>query len=359
MPEATFVRSLPGHLATALALVATTVMAYAGTASMYYEGWGQPFWTLLSYILPWVACLFLCLLALRSPRIGSVLLFAGGAIGGGWWLTLQAGRGGISAQAIFTFCILFGPVIVAPGLFLLEARHQRKLREEGRAPSPRWIGRNYRQLLLIGAPILAVVIVSALKLPRVLSRLDDGIRGSRTIRGNGVTLVWAPAGPGWNEWQPGEGYLSWDMIALYGDLPVGLEGKDRSDLADASPEDMERTSLCAFLDANGTELLDKPSNLWRMPTADEIVRSLTRDGENAGCAWEGSAPHARCRRAPDKETPLWAPDEPPIYYWAADEHDSASAFCVNYTGGLNYQPKSSRSVGFRCVKDLPRSSQDR
>ena len=89
-----------------------------------------------------------------------------------------------------------------------------------------------------------------------------------------------------------------------------------------------------------------------MPTADEIVRSLTRDGENAGCAWEGESPNAVCRRPPDKEAPLWAPDEPPIYYWAADEHDPARGACVNYTGGYNRLPKSARSPGYRCVKPL-------
>ena len=44
------------------------------------------------------------------------------------------------------------------------------------------------------------------------------------------------------------------------------------------------------------------------------------------------------------------PDQPPIYYWAADEHDLARGACVNYTGGLNRLPKSSRSLGYRCVK---------
>lgn len=351
MPKAGFARSLPGHIATALALVATTVLAYACTASMYYEGWGQPFPALLSYVVPWVTCLVLCLVAVRSPLIGSALLFAAGAIGGAWWLNMQAGRGGMSTQVILTFVILFGPVIVASVLFLLEARHRRLLREEAIEPSPRWLARNYRLLLLIGAPILVVVIVSAMRLPQLLSRLDDGFRGARIIRGNGVTLVWAPRGPGWNWLQPGEGYVSWDMIALYGVLPVGLEGKDRSDLAGASPEDMQHNSLCAYLDPDGKELLAKPSYVWRMPTADEIVRSLTRGGENAGCAREGSAPYAECSRTPDKETPLWAPDQPPIYYWAAEEYDATSAYCVNYAGGLNRQPKSSRTVGFRCVKD--------
>jgi hypothetical protein len=123
------------------------------------------------------------------------------------------------------------------------------------------------------------------------------------------------------------------------------------------PEEQELASLCAHLDETGASLLPEPKHVWRMPTADEIVRSLTRDGENAGCAWGGPWPHAECHRPPDKETPLWAPDEPPIYYWAAGEHDAASGLCVNYTGGLNRQPKSWRSptMGFRCVRSVPAS----
>ena len=56
----------------------------------------------------------------------------------------------------------------------------------------------------------------------------------------------------------------------------------------------------------------EPQDVWRMPTVDELVRSLVRRGENAGCAWDGEQKRAACRVAPDKEMPLWATDEPPI-----------------------------------------------
>jgi hypothetical protein len=34
-----------------------------------------------------------------------------------------------------------------------------------------------------------------------------------------------------------------------------------------------------------------------------------------------------------------------------------NAYSVNYTGGTNYQPKSAVGLGFRCVKEIRRSSE--
>jgi hypothetical protein len=112
---------------------------------------------------------------------------------------------------------------------------------------------------------------------------------------------------------------------------------------------------CAYLDEPGMMLAADPPRIWRLPTADEIVRSLTRSGRNAGCAWDGRAPHAECRTEPDKETPLWAPNQPPIYYWSAQAAGPTTAFAVNYTGGISVLPQSrpGLGVGFRCVKPVP------
>jgi hypothetical protein len=85
----------------------------------------------------------------------------------------------------------------------------------------------------------------------------------------------------------------------------------------------------------------EPQGIWRMPTTDEIVRSLARPGENADCTWDGAAGSPDCRIAPDKERPLWAPDLSSIYYWSADEYDERWARYVNYTGStISHQPKS-------------------
>jgi len=356
MPKGRFARSLPGWFATFLAAVTTAVMNYGGFAGLFYEGWGQPFPTPLVHLAPGLASLAICLAALRWPRAGGLLLLAAGVGGGALWLNMQAARAELSVEVLLTLLIFFGPVLVTGGLFLLEARHQRLLREEGVRPSPRWIARNYRYLLVAVVPLVTVAILSAEWLPRLLSRRDDGIRGARVIKGNGVTLVWAPRGPGWNWKQPDGRYPSWEMITFYGVPPVGMAGKNRHG---ARPEEMARTCLCAYLNEDATALLVEPVFIWRMPTTDEIVRSLTRNGENAGCVWDGQSEYADCRTPPDKETPLWAPDEAPIYYWAAGERDPMNAYCVNYTGGTNYQPKSAVGLGFRCVKEVPRSSEGR
>lgn len=99
--------------------------------------------------------------------------------------------------------------------------------------------------------------------------------------------------------------------------------------------------------------------LWSMPTTDEIVRPLVRHGENAGCTWHGESGSADCTIAPDKETPLWALDLSPIYYWSADEYDEHEAWYVPYTGGhssggsISSQPKSwgNPRHGYRCVRE--------
>ena len=83
---------------------------------------------------------------------------------------------------------------------------------------------------------------------------------------------------------------------------------------------------------------------------------VVRDGENAGCtAPQGQQRgQAVCRRTPDKETPLWGPDIPFIYMWAAHERDSARAYYVSYNGWVRHQPKSwgNPRHGYRFVREV-------
>jgi len=184
--------------------------------------------------------------------------------------------------------------------------------------------------------------------------VDDGDRSARLIRGNGVALVWAPAGPGWNWRQPYGGYPSWDMLAWYGRPPVGMKTGDALPPGHATQAEMAETGLCRYLDASGVKLMPEPQNIWRMPTTDELVRSLVFRGENAGCQWDGRAGRADCRHTPDKETPLWAPDQPPIYLWSGEEAGEDEAWYVSYNGRIAAQPKSwgNPRHGYRCVKEL-------
>ncbi len=70
MAERHIVGSLPGVLGTLLLVLATTGAAITGTASLFYEGWGQP---LLRerYVAPAAALLVLGLFALRRPGPGA------------------------------------------------------------------------------------------------------------------------------------------------------------------------------------------------------------------------------------------------------------------------------------------------
>jgi hypothetical protein len=91
-----------------------------------------------------------------------------------------------------------------------------------------------------------------------------------------------------------------------------------------------------------------------MPTVDDFARSFARHGENAGCVWAGeSHDQMACEILPDKETPLWAPDLDPIYYWTADEYDERNAYFVSFNGWVNttYKPAGNPRHSHRCVRD--------
>ena len=190
-------------------------------------------------------------------------------------------------------------------------------------------------------------------LPVVLTRVDDGVRGQRLIEGNDVALVWAPDGPGWNWRQSWGGYPSWEDLAWYGVPPVGLKTDDHLPILSATQGDMARSGLCRYLDDTGLTLMPQPQNIWRMPTTDEIVRSLGLHGENAGCEWAGELGEVNCLLVPDKETPLWAPAQPPIYIWSGDEYDDEEAYYVSYNGRVQVQHKSwgNPRHGYRCVRE--------
>jgi hypothetical protein len=211
----------------------------------------------------------------------------------------------------------------------------------------------------VGCPLLVVAASSAYFAPLITTRLDDGDRGQRIIEGNGVTLVWAPLGPGWNWRQPWGGYPSWDQLALYGVPPVGFDDKPGRTGAHASAHDMKTTGLCRYLTEDGQTVASEPQNVWRMPTTEEIVRSLVRRGRHAGCTWEQGEGSAECDVQPNKDTPLWASDQQPVYYWSGDEYDESSAWYVPYTGGIryggviDYQQKGwgNPRHGYRCVRE--------
>ncbi len=53
------------------------------------------------------------------------------------------------------------------------------------------------------------------------------------------------------------------------------------------------------------------------------------------------------------ESPLWATDQPAIYYWSAEAHSEAEGLFVAYNGTVNATRKTTGNPrhGYRCVKE--------
>jgi len=339
-----FLRLLPGWIATLAMIALATLWAWWGANEMYHEGWWGAWWHPLPYLAPLALTLIPTLIAFRWPIAGGIVIV------------------GVGVFAYFFFAsgvAVIGLAIVFLGLaFVADGALVRRARARGEVTASRWRSR-WRYRLAIGLPLLLVLGVSAYTLPRVLTRVDDGERGARLIAGRDVALTWAPAGPGWNWRQPWGGYPSWQSIALYGVLPVGLEQKPgytpqrTGGVGFATGEDMERYNLCRYLSDDGLVLLSAVQDVWRMPTTAEVVQSLGRHGQNAGCTWSGKLGFAECAAQPDKESPLWATDVPVIYYWTADSYDDRRGYFVSYNGAVNatYKPGGNPRHGYRCVRE--------
>jgi len=348
-----FKRRFFGYIAAALMILATCFWTLWGMGEMYYEGWWGPWTVRLCYLVPGVVCLALTLVALTWPRLGGWLVILIGAAFTTWWWGAAALSGQLTLRRVLSQFPISGLLVVIGVLFLFEGHYRKQRDAEGATPPDGWFRRYLRYVLAIGLPLLVAVAVSVVNLPIVLTRVDDGDRGARLIKGHDITLVWAPKGPGWNWKQPWGGYPSWDHIALYGVPPVGIEDKPGYEEVHATSKDMASTGLCRYLSEDGLTLMAEPQDVWRMPTTGEIVRSLARHGQNAGCVWGGQVGRADCEITPDKETPLWAPDQPPIYYWSAGEHDGQRAYYVSNNGHVGYQPKGwgNPRHGYRCVRE--------
>jgi hypothetical protein len=188
-----------------------------------------------------------------------------------------------------------------------------------------WLGRIPRGrvpvLLVAVLPVMVGLAAGVGPAVRVARRVDDGRRDARLIAGDGVTLLWAPEGPGW----PTSG-APWSAAVRQ---CAGLSEDGRTETAASAAV-----------------------SPWRMPTVDEVVRSMVHHGQNAGGAWDAPAARATYRDPPDKETPLWNPHSQIIYWWTATELDSARALSITYDGTVRPRPKrvGYGYLGFRCVR---------
>ncbi|NLF13288.1 MAG: hypothetical protein GX597_16010 [Anaerolineaceae bacterium] len=346
-----------GWIGKILLIVITSFWCMWSVGEMYHEGWWGPFYIRLIYLIPGTAFLILTLVGIKWPQVGGWLIIVLGGLFTLSFLDISVIDGKLTMGRDLAGFLVSGPLVFLGVLLLVEARNQKRRIAQGWVPHSKWWRRNIWYLLAVGPPLLILIGWSIQSLPIVLTRVDDRDLEARLIEGNGVTLVWAPEGPGWNWRQDYGGFPSWNMIALYGLPPVGMGDKPGHDPrmgVYASAEEMESYNVCLYLSENGLTLAPTPQNIWRMPTVDDYARSFARHGENAGCIWRGKG-HDRmeCEILPDKETPLWAPDLDPIYYWAAEEYDDREAYFVSYNGWVNtaYKTGGNPRHSYRCVRD--------
>jgi hypothetical protein len=184
------------------------------------------------------------------------------------------------------------------------------------SPAPR----AFAARCLVLVPVICALTAGAYPGWRVLTRPAGADTSMRLIEGNGVSLVWAPAGPGWDD----DGF-PW----------------------------AEAERRCAHLNETGDALWSARQGIWRLPTVDEAVRSMIWRGRNAGGVWEPRSGRASYRARPDKESPLWNPYSKVIYWWTADEADPERAYRVSYQGGVNAVRKDSKRgyLAARCVRE--------
>ena len=290
-------RQIAGWAAVSISTLIACFWAFWGSDENFHEGWFFPsVWKniglmFVQYLSPMLIVMLASILALLWPRLALPLLGAF-VLAVAWFF-----RG--SHAAII--------VIVVPLLMLGMLYHF------GRPEPRRWAWR-----CLIGLPLITAIVCGAYPGWLATHRLDDGNYGVRLIEGNGVTLVWAPDGPGW----PSRG-VSW----------------------------REAYRSCAYLSADGATIADIPQNIWRLPTVDEVVRSLVFRGVNAGGSWDPVLHRAQYRTTPDKDSPLWKVHSQVIYWWTGTEFNLDQAYYITNNGYVQLVPKriAPGYLAFRCV----------
>jgi hypothetical protein len=293
-----------GWVGVAITVVLSSLWAYWGAIENFHEGWYSTsiwenlFMLLFQYLLFTIVFVTLALVALRWRRIGLALHIA--TAGFSYWFFSGASFSVVGLMIVIP--------IIALGLLYYFGEPQPK----------KWA---YRIIIII-----PLIIILALSLPnaiRVSQRMNDRDFGLRVVEGNGVVLAWAPRGPGW---------------------------------PDAGTSWQEAQRVCTYLSEDGTTIMQEAQNFWRLPTADEAVRSMMLHGENANGVWHPEQEKAVYERTPDKETPLWDVHSKVIYYWTADTSptDDRSAYIIVYHGGVYPRRKTEGQsyLSFRAVKEV-------
>jgi hypothetical protein len=267
-----------GWTAVSISTLVAGFWGFWGSIENFHEGW-------------YSTSLWRNLVLMLVQYLGPMIIVVGlSAIAVGWRRAALPIFGTMAVAVAFFFHGAATPVeLIALPLLIVGV-----LYHFGRAEPRRWA-----LLLVICLPLLTAIACGAYPGWRAMHRIDDGNYGTRLIAGNGVAQVWAPAGPGW----PSH-YASWSQAQR----------------------------ACAFLNADGLSISDKPQNLWRLPTIDEAVRSMVYRGRNAGGVCDPALRRAQYQVMPDKDSPLWNAHSQIIYWWTGTEVGNKKAYRIAYNG---------------------------
>ena len=306
-----------------MAALFSSLWAFWGVYESFHEGWyfrslSQNLALTFRYMGIMLVSMALSVTALRSRKTGSTLYLLCGMAFCIWILM---------TRKVLTLNVVLGwlPALLpafAIGMLFWFGR-----------PAP--LSLAYRISILL--PLLVAVGFAVEPVTRIAGRIDDGYRGARVVQGNGVKLVWAPEGPGWPNPDPHD--KTWAKQWR-------------------GPTWEEAQKVCRYLTADGTAMASSPRDIWRLPTVEEVVRSMTRHGTNCEGVWNPASAEASYATKPDKEPPLWNAYSPIIYWWTSSQPSGSRAYSVDFNGKVYSRNKDSNlgSQGFRAVRSLGPSS---
>jgi hypothetical protein len=291
-----------GWIGVASTLIIAGFWAYWGANENFHEGWYSTsiadnlILFITQYLLFTFSFILLAFIALKWKWPGLLLHFAAGV-----------------------FCMFFfsGAIFSAVGLLIVVPLAILGLIYFYGDPKPKKLA----YCLVLAVPMAIILAISIPQGIKVSQRTNDSDFGMRIVEGNGVTLAWAPEGPGW----PDRG-ISWE----------------------------EANNICRYLSEDGTRIMDTEQNIWRLPTVEEAVRSMTLHNENAGGVLFTDKMKAKYRIVPDKETPIWKPNSKVIYYWTSEttRNNTERAYIIVYHGDVFDKRKTDHPdyLSFRAVK---------
>ncbi len=288
-----------GWIAVSFSVVITALWAFWGASEAFHEGWFyQSLFmniglTIIQYLSPMLLFMSVGVISIRWPRAGAVIHM-------------------ITALAAAIFFNIFTNTVIL--LILLPLVAIGLLYWFGELPP-----RKKAIQWMVALPILTALGAGITPAYRVSQRIPDSSLDAQLVVGNGITLIWAPSGPGWP--LTGENWF-------------------------------EAARICQMLNFDGNTITSQPQNIWRLPTVDEAVRSMALHGLNSGGEWDHTNAKAKYQIKPDKEFPLWDIYSQIIYWWTSSEVDGKNSYMIVYDGKVWPRAKNLDMdyLGFRCVK---------